>query len=107
MVVVLLDMIRRNQWEYSVQNVSWIIWKIRRMWGGKIFDRWLLILDKVLDKIKNIIGIEKFHDTKILIYTDDILVDDIALKNVVMLIICVMKDGDKFYPHLEEALYDE
>ena len=29
------------------------------------------MLDKVLDKIKEIIGIEKFDGTKILIYADD------------------------------------
>ena len=33
------------------------------------------ILDKVLDKIKKIISIEKFDDTKVLIDTDDILPD--------------------------------
>ena len=32
------------------------------------------ILDKVLDKIKEITGIEKFDDTKILIDTDDKLI---------------------------------
>ena len=34
------------------------------------------ILDKVLDKIKEITGIEKFDDTKILIDTDDKLILD-------------------------------
>ena len=34
------------------------------------------ILDKVLDKIKEIKGIEKFDDTKILIDTDDKLILD-------------------------------
>ena len=42
------------------------------------------ILDKVLDKIKKIIGIEKFDDTNILIETDDKLPDGITLKNVVI-----------------------
>ena len=40
------------------------------------------MLDKVLDKIKEIIGIEKVDDTKILISTDDKLLD-IASKNAV------------------------
>ena len=64
------------------------------------------LLDKVLDKIKEIIGIEKFDDTKILIDKDDELPDDITLKNVVILLTCVIKDG-KFYPQilLEEALF--
>ena len=53
------------------------------------------MLDKVLDKIKEIIGIEKFDDTKILI---DKLPNEITLKNVVILIACVIKDDSKLYP---------
>ena len=49
------------------------------------------ILDKVLNKIKEIIGIEKFDDTKNLIGTDDELQDDIALKNAVISMTCVNK----------------
>ena len=41
------------------------------------------ILDKVLDKIKEIIGTGKFVDTKILIDIDDKLPDDVTFKNVV------------------------
>ena len=37
------------------------------------------------DKIKDIIGTEKFNDTKILIDTDDKLPDDITFKKFVML----------------------
>ena len=44
------------------------------------------MLDKVLDKIKKIIGIEKFVDTQIFIGTDDTLPDDITVKNLVILI---------------------
>ena len=36
--------------------------------------------NKVLDKIKEIISIENFDDTKILINTDNKLSDDITLK---------------------------
>ena len=63
------------------------------------------ILNKVLDKIKKIIGIEKFDDTKILIETDDKLLDDVTIKNVI-LITFVIKDDGKFYPQiiLEETL---
>ena len=43
------------------------------------------VLDKVLDKIKEIIAIEKIGDTKMLIGTDDKLPDDITLKNVLIL----------------------
>ena len=66
-------------------------------------------LDKVSDKIKKIIGIEKFDYTKILIYTDDKFPDDITLKNVAKLIKCVIKNDGKFYPQvfLEQALYNE
>ena len=45
------------------------------------------MLDKVLNKIKNITDIEKFDDTKILIDTDDKLPDDITLKNVIILVL--------------------
>ena len=63
------------------------------------------VLDKVLDKIKEIISIETIDDTKILIDTDE-MTNDIALKIFVILITCVIKD-DKFYPKLflEGALF--
>ena len=38
------------------------------------------MLDKELDKVKETIGIKKFHDTKILIDTDDNLPDYITFK---------------------------
>ena len=65
------------------------------------------MLNKVLYKIKEITGIGKFDDTKILIDAYDKLRDDITLKNDVILIRCIIKDDDKFYPKitLEEALY--
>ena len=64
------------------------------------------ILDKVLVKIKIKIGIGKFDDTKKLIDTDNKLADKITLKNIVILISCVIKDDDNFYPKLflEEVL---
>ena len=66
-------------------------------------------LYKVLDKIKEIIDTEKFNDTKILIDTVDKLPDHITLKNVLILIACVMKVDDKFYLELflDYALSDE
>ena len=65
------------------------------------------MLYKKLEKIKKTIGIEKFDDAKILIDTDDKLPNNITLKNVVILMTCVMKDDDKFYPliFLEKALF--
>ena len=67
------------------------------------------MVDKVLDKIKEIKGIKKFDDTEILIKADDKLSDDIILKRVVTLMTSVIKGGNKFYPQLflDHALYDE
>ena len=64
------------------------------------------MLDKLLDKIKEILGIEKFDETKILIDKDDKLPDDITLKNAVIFMTWVIKHG-KFYPEifLEDALF--
>ena len=58
------------------------------------------MLDKVSDKNKMMIRIEKMDDTKILIQTDDKLLDDVTLKNVVILIICAFKNDDSFYPRI-------
>ena len=55
------------------------------------------ILVKILDKIKEIIDIEKFDYTKILIETDDKLLEDTLLKNIAGLITCVIKVGGKFF----------
>ena len=68
--------------------------------------------DKELDKIQEIIGIEQFDDTNILIDTDEKLPDVITLKNCVFSLILTMfavKDDDKFYSQLflEEALLVE
>ena len=62
-------------------------------------------LDKVWDKIKEIISIDKFDNAKILIDTYDKLPDYITFKNVVILMTCAIKDDVKFYPQrfLEEC----
>ena len=60
-----------------------------------MFDDYML--DKVLVKIKEIVGIEKFDDTKILIDADDKL-SYITFENVVILMTYVIKDYGKFYP---------
>ena len=62
------------------------------------------MLDKGLDQIKEIIDIEKFDHTKILIDTINKLSEDITLKKC--LVTYVIKDEDKFYPQiiLEEVL---
>ena len=50
---------------------------------------------KVLHKKEEIIDIEKFDYTKILIDTNDKLPDDIILKNVMLWITCDIKGNDK------------
>ena len=51
-------------------------------------------LDKVLDKIKMIITIEEFNDTKMLVETDDKLSDNVTLKIAVLLIRCLSRIKD-------------
>ena len=51
---------------------------------------------KELGKIKMIIDIGKFGDTKILIDTGDKLADEVTLTNIVVLISCVKKDDGNF-----------
>ena len=65
------------------------------------------MLDKVLGKIAEMIGIEKFDNTKIFIDADDKLSNNIIFKNIVILITCVITDDNKFYLQLllEEALF--
>ena len=65
------------------------------------------LLDKVLEKLKEILHIEKFDNTKILIDTDNKLPVDITLKNIMILMTSVIKNGGKFYPQLfsEETLF--
>ena len=63
------------------------------------------IFNKVLDKIKKVISIEKFDNTKILVDTDDKLSVDFTSKNMVILITCIIKNDGKFYTQtfLEEV----
>ena len=68
--------------------------KVKEYEGNKYLMIDDYMLDKVLEKIKDIIGI------KILIDMDDKLLDDITLNNVVILMTCIIKDDDKFYPQL-------
>ena len=71
------------------------------------------LLDKVLEKLKEILHIEKFDNTKkfdhtkTLIDTDNKLPVDITLKNIMILMTSVIKNGSKFYPQLfsEETLF--
>ena len=65
------------------------------------------MLNKMSDKIKEIIGLEKFDDIKSLIEADDKLSDDITLKHFVILMTCVLKDHVTFYQQtlLGEALH--
>ena len=65
-------------------------------------------IDKLLGKIKRI-SFEKRENIRIWIDGNDKLPNDITLKNSVILITCVIKNGDKLCPKLflEEVLYDE
>ena len=62
-----------NNFESALSQISRKDW---RKWKKKYLMINYNILDKVLDKIKEITGIEKFDDTKILIDTDDKLILD-------------------------------
>ena len=55
------------------------------------------ILNKVLDKVKEVIDIEKFDHVKIVIDADDKIPTDITLKNFMILITCTIKNDGKFY----------
>ena len=55
------------------------------------------VLGNVLDKSKEIIGIETFNSTKILIDIYHKLPYNITSKNIEVLIACVIKDDVKFY----------
>ena len=65
-------------------------------------------IDKLLGQIKRV-SIDKLEDIRIWIDANDKLSDDVTLKNGVILMTCVIKNGDKLYRKLflEEALYDE
>ena len=54
--------------------------KIEKKKGERYFIACHFILNKVLDKIKEMIGIKKYADTKILVDTDDELPIYITLK---------------------------
>ena len=76
-----------------------LLGKIEKHEGKKIFDIWFFVLGGVVDKIKEIIGIEKFDDTKILINADDELsvkksfdINDMLLKMAINFI-------HSFYTH--------
>ena len=56
------------------------------------------MLHNALDKIKEIGDIGKSDDSKILIDADNKLPDDITLKNVLIIILCAIKEDDQFYP---------
>ena len=86
-----------------------LIGKIENMKARKYLMVGDYMLDKLLDKIKEIICIEKFDNTKILVDTDDKLPDGTTFENVVILMTCVVKNDGKFYPQLflEEALLEE
>ena len=58
---------------------------------------------------KKYLMVDNYMLDNVLIGTDKKLPDDITLKNAVMLMTCVAKDGENLYIHLflEEAFYNE
>ena len=76
----------------------WTNEKDWRTWRKKYLMTDDCMRNKELGKIKMIIDIGKFGDTKILIDTDDKLADEVTLTNIVVLISCVKKDDGNFYP---------
>ena len=73
-----LDVIVVNRKSVTILNLYYhkLVEKIEENEKKKYLMINYNILDKVLDKIKEITGIEKFDDTKILIDTDDKLILD-------------------------------
>ena len=67
------------------------------------------MVEKVLYKIKEVLDIENFDGSIILINRKDRLSKDITLKRVAILMTCVIRNGNKFYPQmfLDHALCDE
>ena len=62
------------------------------------------MLNKLLDKVKEIIGIEQFDNTNILINTDDKLSDDITFKKVVILMTSYVINNMTCYKRLSKIL---
>ena len=54
------------------------------------------MVEKVLYKIKEVLDIEKFNGSIILINRNDRLSKDITLKRVAILMTCVIRNGNKF-----------
>ena len=65
--------------------------------GRKVFNVWWLFAK---ENIKEIIGIKKVDNNKVLIGADDKLPDGVSLKNVVILMTYIINDDGKFYPKL-------
>ena len=70
---------------------------------------WLMIIQQIKYQTRLKKQLLKNDDIRILIDTGDKFLDNITLKNVVVLMTCVIKEGDNFYRKLflEEVLHDE
>ena len=60
------------------------------------------MLDKVLQKIKEIISIDLSNNAKIFNVADDKLPDDITLENIVILMAFLIKDDNRSYPNYSQ-----
>ena len=80
---------------------SWkLMGKIEEHEGKKYLTTDDYGLDWVLYKTEMIIDINKFNNSKILINSNNNLVNEVVLKNNVILISWFVRDRDKFYPQL-------
>ena len=80
--------------------------KIEEHKGKKYLMVYNYMLGKLLDQIREKIGLDKFGDFKILMERDDILPDNIILKNVFALITQVISNDDHSFSqiNLEQSL---
>ena len=86
-----------------------LIGKIEEHEGKKCLMIDDYMLDKISGNIKEITGIAKFDNTKILINTDDLIAKRYYFeKCCMMLMTCIIKDNNNFYAQLflEEALLE-
>lgn len=69
-------------------------------------EKYLMVTDSVSNKIEKVVGTE-FGKNKILIDTDDKFPNDIFLKEVFIILTCIIKDDCNYYPQmlLEQTLH--
>lgn len=66
----------------------------------KKFDGYNYMLGKLLDQIRERIGLDKFGDFEIVMETDNIFADNIILKSIFTLISWVISDDDHSFSQI-------